>query len=189
MLAILPVATAQDLSLPPIVSRAEWGAKPMLPGAKPHTIRWITIHHTGTPTKRNRSLKSKLQGLQAFSQREDKLDTGKTKPAWPDIPYHFYIDWQGTIGEGREAGYAGDTNTSYDPTGHLLIVLEGNFMSETPTTRQLLAVDALTVAMARKYGVPPDRVKGHLDYASTDCPGKNLYPRLEGVRDKVGASR
>jgi len=27
-----------------------------------------------------------MRNLQAFSQRDDKLDTGKVKPAWFDIP-------------------------------------------------------------------------------------------------------
>ena len=33
--------------------------------------------------------------------------------------------------------YAGDTATSYDPHGHLLVVLEGDFNLEDPTAAQL----------------------------------------------------
>ena len=122
---------------PSIVSRSDWGAKKPVGEGKKHDIRFITIHHTATAQKPDVEIAVKLRNLQAFSQRDDKLDTGKFKPAWFDIPYHYYIAVDGKIAEGREIEYAGDTNTEYDPTGHALVVVEGSFNREQPTAKQV----------------------------------------------------
>lgn len=171
---------------PDILTREQWGAKPRLEGAKPHTIDRITIHHTGVKSNPARSLEEKLRGLQAFSQREDKLASGRTKPAWPDIPYHYYISVDGRIGEGREWFFSGDTNTEYDPTGHLLLVVEGEFDQEQPTPAQLASLEALTVYSAFKWRVPADRIEGHRDFSKqTQCPGKALDAHLPKLREIV----
>lgn len=173
---------------PPLVSRVDWGAKHVGPNAKTHRIKYITVHHGGVASNATRSLEDKLRGLQAWSQREDKLASGKTKPAWPDIPYHYYIAIDGRIGEARPAGIVGDTNTEYDPAGHLLIVLEGNFETEKPPAKQLESLRALTVWCAWRWNVPATRIAGHKDYAKTSCPGANLYPEIEGLRRLVRAA-
>lgn len=189
LLATVLATSAQAFpDRPQIVSRAQWGAKEVGPNGRPHTIRFITIHHGGVASNAKRSLEEKLRGLQAWSQREDKLDSGRTKPAWPDIPYHYYISIDGRIGEARPTNIAGDTNTEYDPTGHLLIVLEGNFEVETVPPDQLQALRSLTVWCAWKWGVLAHRIAGHKDYAQTDCPGAHLYPELEGLRRLVRES-
>lgn len=173
---------------PPIVSREAWGAKPRLAGAQPHVIREITIHHTGVATNPSRSLEDKLRGLQAFSQRVDKLADGRTKPAWVDIPYHYYIAHDGRIGEAREVWFAGDTNTEYDPTGHLLIVVEGNFETEVPTAAQIASMNSLTVYQAWKWRVPSSKIESHKDHsAQTSCPGKALYALMPALRERVAS--
>jgi hypothetical protein len=176
MLALLAFAIVQA---PVIVSRQEWGAKPAILEMKPHTIRYITIHHAGVPTKRELTMETKLRNLQSWCQREDKTSFAKVKPPWPDIPYHYYIFWDGRIAECRDARFVGDTNTTYDPTGHLLICLEGQLSAEQPTAEQLESMKQMTIWAAGKYSVPRTRIGGHGDYADTDCPGKNL---LEAVR-------
>jgi len=166
----------------PVLSRAAWQAKPAIGNPVRHDIRFLTIHHTGVAQKPSVPLATKIGNLQKWSQREDRTSFAKVKPAWPDVPYHYYIDFNGDIAEGREAKYVGDTNTTYDPTGHLLIVVEGNFQTERPSDAQLRSLDALTKAMAAKYRVPRVRIKGHGDYAQTDCPGANLRPYLSKLR-------
>lgn len=168
--------------MPKLLKRKEWGAKPTLPNGIRHRISYITIHHAGVATNFKRTLKDKLVGLQAFSQREDKLADGRTKPAWIDIPYHYYIDWQGHIGEGRPVQWAGDTNTEYNPKGHFLIVLEGSFDTEKPTQAQLKAAKNLTQWAMERYSVPVSKVATHKDYAKTDCPGANLYRWMDWIR-------
>lgn len=171
------------------VSRAEWGANPPVSPMKAHTIERLTIHHTGTDQNFNRTVADKLRGLQLFSQRDDSLASGRRKPAWPDVPYHFYVGIDGVVGEGRDWRYAGDTNTEYDPAGHLLVVVEGNFQKDTLTTAQRRTLDVIVPVLARSFRIPADRLASHRDYARTECPGANLYAELPRFRDLIRAGR
>jgi hypothetical protein len=173
------------LMAPDILTREQWGAKPVLAGARFHEIQFITIHHTGVVQNPMRTLEDKLKGLQAFSQRVDKLADGRTKPAWPDIPYHYYISVDGRIGEGRPWNLVGDTNTAYDPAGHLLVVVEGEFDREVPSEAQLKSLDRIVLWAAQHWSVPARRIRTHQDYARTDCPGKALQSRMSDLRNLV----
>ncbi|MCG9896240.1 MAG: peptidoglycan recognition protein family protein, partial [Fimbriimonadaceae bacterium] len=116
----------------------------------------------------------------------DKLASGRVKPSWPDIPYHYYISIDGRIGEARPPEFAGDTNTEYDPTGHLLIVLEGNFNEEQVPDVQWASLVQVTRWAAAKWRVPAYKIGGHRDFsAQTDCPGANVIPRLPELRRLV----
>ena len=169
--------------------RVAWRANaPVLP-MKAHTPNRITIHHTATRQAPARSLAEKMQALQRFSQREDSLADGRRKRQWADIPYHLYVAVDGEVAEGREWRYVGDSNTPYDPTGHFLIVLEGSFDSDTLTAGQRDALDALVLAAARRWRIPPERIGGHRDYAQTRCPGRNVYSELPRLRALVAGRR
>lgn len=170
---------------PQIISRQEWKAKDSIGEMKKHTPEHITIHHTASPQKETVSIEKKMQILQNFSQSENRLDSGKLKPVWPDIPYHYYIAVDGKIAEARDVKYAGDTNTDYDPSGHILIVLEGNFENERPSDKQILSLEELTAWLSFKWKIPASEVKAHNDYASTACPGKNLKTLLPEIRKKL----
>lgn len=186
---MLALSTAALLLMPrpEMATREQWGAKPVLPSARRHSIDRITIHHGGVKSNPARSLEDKLRGLQAWSQRADKLASGREKPAWPDIPYHYYIDCHGRIGEARPVHFAGDTNTEYNPTGHLLIVLEGDFNEEKVGSAQWEALVRLTLWCAWSWKVAAERIGGHDDFSSqTSCPGKNLKSKLPILREGVG---
>lgn len=176
------VSSQSKQESPTILSRKDWGAKNPVGEAKTHKIEFITIHHTATPQKPETLIGTKMRNLQAFSQREEKLASGKLKPVWFDIPYHYYLAVDGQIAEGRELKYVGDTNTEYDPTGHALIVLEGSFNTEQPSAAQIEALKKMVAWLARKYKVPPANIKGHSDYATTACPGENLKKLLPELR-------
>jgi N-acetyl-anhydromuramyl-L-alanine amidase AmpD len=131
-----------------------------------------------------------MQSLQRFSQQPQRLAArGPLKPAWPDVPYHFYIGADGQIAEGRDTAYAGDTNTDYDPTGHILIVLEGNFEREMPSGAQSESLYRLASWIADEWQIQTDEIKGHKDYASTLCPGRNLEAQLPALRLKIQTGR
>ncbi len=157
-----------------IVPRASWGAKPPNTALmKRQTPRAIVIHHTSSRQQTKLTLEQKLRGLQGFSQAPGTVGR-KIKPAWGDVPYHFYIDAVGRIGEGRPLAYAGDTNTEYDPKDKIQIVIEGNFEVEQPREEQVQALQKLLAHLARQYAIRVEGVASHNDYAATDCPGKNL---------------
>lgn len=168
-----------------VVARSDWGARPPTLAMRAHTPVRLTIHHTGVAIDTTRSLAQKLVALQQFSQREDSLASGKRKPAWADVPYHFYVAADGSIGAGRDWRYAGDTNTPYDPAGHLLVVVEGNFERDTLTTAQRGALERLVPALAVQHRIPADSLRSHRDYAQTSCPGRDLYDELPRVRELV----
>ena len=156
---------------------------------KRHVPTRLTIHHTGTAQNHARTIEAKLAGLQAFSQRDDSLDTGKKKPAWADVPYHYYVAVDGAVAEGREWNYAGDTNTEYDPTGHLLVVVEGNFEADTLTSAQRHTIDVLIPALARHFRIAGSALGGHRDFARTDCPGRTLYAEIPRLRAVITQAR
>lgn len=172
-------------SRPVIVSRQEWKAKDSVGTVKEHTIRYITIHHTASPQKEGTPIEKKMQNLQNFAQSESRLASGKMKPAWFDVPYHYYIAVDGKIAEGREIKFVGDTNTDYDPTGHALVVLEGNFETEQPSAEQEKSLQEFVAWLSAHYKVATSEIKGHNDYASTACPGENLTKYLPTLREKV----
>jgi len=177
-----PKSVRSTVDRPTIISRSDWGAKNPVGEGKKHKIGLITIHHTATVQKPETPIGTKMRNLQAFSQREDKLASGKLKPAWFDIPYHYYVAADGQIAEGREIKYVGDTNTEYDPTGHALVVLEGSFNIEQPTSAQIDSLKRIVAWLAKKYKVTSANIRGHDDHAKTACPGENLKKLLPGLR-------
>lgn len=158
---------------------------------KEHVPVRLTIHHTGTQMRFDRTLEQKIKSLQEFSQRDDSLSGGKKKPAWADVPYHYYISVDGRVAEGREWKYVGDSNTPYDPTGHLLVVIEGSFDKDTLTTAQSHTLDILIPALAKHFRIRSSALASHKDFAETSCPGQNVYsqlPRLRALIDKSFAT-
>ncbi len=153
-----------------IVLRQNWGWKPLSSNHPQHSIQYITIHHGGVYFSPDSDAVKYIRHLQDWSRQEKK---------WIDIPYHFMIDFDGNIYETRPINYPGDTNTGYDPKGHALICVIGNFEEQTPTDRQLKALIDLTSFLADYFHVPLDKIKGHKDYTETLCPGKNLYIYLQ----------
>jgi hypothetical protein len=101
---------SKDFSLsnirPKILTREEWHAKPALPGMRRQQPTAIILHNTGVPQNSQQSMERKLLGLQNFSQHPGIVSPSHKKPAWPDTPYHFYIDLHGQIAEGRDSQMA-----------------------------------------------------------------------------------
>lgn len=151
-----------------IVPVGAWGGTPAdAAQAHRHTITHITLHHQGEPYKPGTDPEQYLRNLQTWSRN--------TKH-WLDIPYHYIIDLDGHIYEGRRIDYAGDTNTEYDPTGHALIEVVGNFEEVEPNQQQLDAIVRLMALLAKKYEVTLDHIASHRDFSKqTVCPGANLY--------------
>lgn len=180
-LALTGVASAQGTNSPPLLDRTAWGARPPLAGMRPHKPYSIIVHHTAVRQNPKQSLAAKLRGLQSFSQAQRNMSDGRSLPPWPDLPYHYYIGTDGTIGEGRNVNFAGDTNTKYDTTGHVQVVLEGNFEIENPTAEQIETLKKVLVWQATRWRVPISMISVHRDHASTACPGKNMIALLPGI--------
>ena len=163
-----------------IVPVAAWGGTPADAAmARKHEITHITLHHQGEPFPVGKDPLQYLRNLQTWSRATKR---------WLDIPYHYIIDLDGRIYEGRKIEYAGDTTTEYNPTGHALIEVVGNFEDVQPNQKQLDATVDLMALLAAKHKVSIDTIAGHKDHsAQTVCPGVNLYRYLQDgyFRQKV----
>ncbi len=153
-----------------IVKRAEWGWKALTDTLQQHQINRITIHHGGVEFKDSADVPAHVRQLQDWSRSEKH---------WIDIPYHFMIDLQGNIYEARPINYPGDTNTTYDPRGHALIEVMGNYEVQTLKPVQLESLIHLTAFLAKTFDVDTTNIRGHKDYAETLCPGKDLYRYIQ----------
>lgn len=164
----------------PIVKRAEWGWQPLEHGLPEQEISKITIHHGGVDFPPDKDPVEHLVNLQKWSRSDEKN--------WIDIPYHFMIDLEGKIYETRPINYPGATNTEYDPTGHALICVMGNYENQTLSEQQLVSLIKMCVYLVQRFNVPVDDIAGHKDYSAiTACPGKDIYKYLEDgtIRNRV----
>ena len=151
-----------------VVPREDWGAlRPDTDRMIPHTVTRLTIHHAGTQS--GTVGPAQYRGWQAWHMGGQK---------WPDIAYHVLIGIDGIVYQGRDPAYRGDTATTYDTTGHFLVVVEGNFEVETPSPAQIQSLEMVLAWASEHYGVSPETIGGHGDYAATSCPGRHLEDRI-----------
>ncbi|MGE5363936.1 MAG: peptidoglycan recognition family protein [Bacteroidota bacterium] len=153
-----------------VLPRSYWNAQPPKPFVSHVPVR-ITIHHEGEYFNPDSNAAKFILKTQIWGMGKDRN--------WADIPYHFMIDGKGNIYEGRNPYTAGETNTTYDPKGHLLVTCIGNFEEQEMTPVQLEALTDMLAFCCKKYHIDPDTIKGHKDFAETLCPGKNLYKYLQ----------
>jgi len=158
-----------------VISRSGWGAAPPTGQGVRHTIERLTIHHTAGSQSAISLVPQRIRDYQAAHMGND----------WPDIAYHFLIDRDGNVYEGRSIDLAGDTSTDYDPTGHFVPAMEGDFSVERPSATQVNSLVALLAWAGQEFGVSADEVRGHRDFASTACPGDLAYGMLDEIRVRV----
>jgi hypothetical protein len=153
-----------------VLCRDAWGARAPLPGGTPHTLSRMTIHHTAVVLGDNSYAPARLRQHQQYHQDSQ---------GWIDIAYHIGVDRNGNIFELRKPELVGDTATSYDPTGHFLVVCEGNFDEEVVTDAQLNGAALAFAWAAQRFAIATDTLAGHRDVSpDTVCPGANLYAHV-----------
>lgn len=158
-----------------VISREGWSANS--PGAfREHRPVRLTYHHAASTSSEPSGAEERIREYQRFHQAE----------GWPDIAYHFIIDQAGRIYEGRPVDAAGDTFTSYDPTGHFLVCLDGNFDVDIPTDESLDAL-ALVLAWASvRFDIAADSLTGHRDHSpETTCPGDHAYRHRDEIVRRI----
>lgn len=137
---------------------------------------------------------------------------------WGDIGYHFLIDEEGRIYEGRYSGDDGLPAHDADGkvvtafhvggfnSGNLGIALLGTFTEQGPKEAARAALTRLVKVLVRHHGVDPQarvtytnpvngtqkevaEISGHRDWMATECPGEVMYGELERLRTAVATGR
>ncbi|WP_428844395.1 peptidoglycan recognition protein family protein [Mycolicibacter sinensis] len=176
----LPSETAPPSPNPPVAEpmspsgvllcRDAWGARPALPGGRPLRITRMTIHHSGVVFSDNRTIAERLRQHQRYHQDEH---------GWIDIAYHVGIDRGGNVFALRDTGLIGDTATDYDPTGHFLVLCEGDFDQQDVPEAQLESAALVLAWAAQTFQISTDTLASHREVApATTCPGANLQVHI-----------
>ena len=135
----------------------------------------LVIHHTGFPTA---DKDSTAAAIHKYHQETNK---------WAGIGYHYLIRKNGMIEQGRRPNAVGAHAYRHNKNS-IGICLAGNFEIGKPTEAQMDAVKELCLWLCLKYELDPQNkgvILGHRNLNDTDCPGRNLYNRLDEIRRYV----
>lgn len=173
------------VELGPVVPVAAWGGTPSpsvgqgQAAAHIANITHITVHHQGEIWEPSGDVAAYLVRLQTWS---------RNAKGWSDIPYHYVVAPDGQVYVARPWWVAGDTNTEYDPRGHVLVMLMGNFEVQHPTPQQWRAAVSLIAQLQHKFRLGLDRIGTHRQHsAQTVCPGAHLQARIPELKAAVAA--
>lgn len=159
-----------------VISKEGWGAADPGPFRAHRPVR-LTFHHAAAASSDPAGALERIREYQRFHQ-----DAG-----WPDVAYHFLVDQAGRIYEGRPVGAVGDTFTNYDPTGHFLVCLDGNFDVDVPTSESIDASISILAWAAQRFDIDPQTLTGHRDHSpETTCPGEHAYRMLDEIAHRIG---
>lgn len=134
----------------------------------------ITIHHQGAgeagPCHEN-SVVADIDGI--FG--------GHRRIGYADIGYHFVIDYDGRVWEGRSLAYAGAHVSSQNDDNIGILVL-GNYNRQKPSAATVASLKGLVASLQQHYLIQPDKLFGHRELGASDCPGKHLFTSVVNMR-------
>jgi hypothetical protein len=180
------VARAEPEPLLPggVIPRSRWAKggpdmgdiNPMLP------VKSITIHHEGWEP-------FMATDPDETAYRIERVRVGHRNAkggGYADIGYHFIIDREGRVWEGRSLRYQG-AHVKNRNEGNIGVMCLGNFEEQNPTERQLAGLTRQVKALMTKYRVPTRRVYTHREWpdAQTLCPGRSLQSWISKNRSKA----
>ena len=156
------------------IPRSEWAQRPItMRSIDPMGRIWrITVHHSGEAPDFKDPAEDVMRRIERAHQGKD----------WACIGYHFVIARDGRIFEGRPLLYQGAHSTGDNNIGNIGICLLGDFDQQVPSKTQRENLIDLLDRLCRRYGIAHDKVYGHRDFRSTECPGKNLVPIVQAFR-------
>ena len=191
---------------PAIIPRAAWGADSVPPRAAPAygVVQMAFVHHTVTANDyAPEQSASIVLGIAKYHR-----DTN----GWNDIGYNFLVDQYGQVFEGRAGGVEqaviGAQAQGYNSQSTGVAVL-GTFTDVPIPEAAMAAITQLLGWKLSLHGVPCEgaltivsgggslnrypsgtpvamqRISGHRDGDSTECPGNVLYAQLPELRRRA----
>jgi hypothetical protein len=175
------VADANPNTTFQVLPRERWTReRPIMTLANPMgQITAITVHHDGMPPVTLRTERD-------AAERIDLIRRAHIGRGWADIGYHYIIDPQGRIWQGRPRNLQGAHVKDHNEHNLGIMVL-GNFVEQRPTAAALSSLDAFILANMRMFRVSLHSVQTHQELATTACPGTNLQAHMERARNRGGA--
>ena len=156
-----------------VVSRSAWGARnPSKVCGSSHRPDRMTVHHTvGSSGSSNPA--GVMRSIQAYH-----IDNR----GWCDIGYHFVVNYNGTVYQGRDERRTG-VHVYRQNTNNVGIALMGNFDTAQVPQAQLNGAAETVRWVGSTFGIALTRsnVKGHGERMSTACPGKNLLVKIPNL--------
>ena len=181
-----PVEASSPGFIPSLVRRSQWGSRSPIPArmitANTPYYR-ITVHHSAdfAATELDGTMQSSLEALRKIQRAHmDGANTG-----WGDIGYHFLIDPQGRVFEGRELTWQGAHAAGKANVGNVGVCMLGNFEERPPTPAALAALESLVSGLCERFDVKLAEIHGHNEFKSTDCPGRYLKSWVSAYRKGV----
>lgn len=167
------------------LARQEWGASaPRTKGMVPmRQVERITLHHSAM-TAHPETL-GRTGDIVRSIQKNHMQDRG-----WSDIGYHYIIDREGRVWDGRKVDWQGaHAGNPTSNRGNVGICLLGNFVSSSdgqqPSPEQLAAMEALVYDLCQRYRIPASRILTHREIKPTACPGGRLQAAVEHLRSAM----
>ncbi|MBU0766859.1 N-acetylmuramoyl-L-alanine amidase [Patescibacteria group bacterium] len=152
-------------------------------------VKLLVVHHTALKvTGDERTPQERMQAL--YQYHADGM-------GWGDIGYHYVIDENGTIYEGRAGGKGVIGGHAYcSNTSTVGVALMGNFEEEQPTQKQFLSLKKLLAYLAQDYqintkarilfhGKMLPTIVIHSDINSTLCAGYYLREVMGNIRNHI----
>jgi hypothetical protein len=155
--------------------RDTWGARPLRSNHDAMApINAITVHHTAYSRPAPGQGSSAMRSIQRDHQDSE---------GWADIGYHFVIDPEGGIWEGRpllaQGAHAGDSQSN---RGNIGVCLMGNFEESDVPWAQRTALERLLESLRNHFVLARSDVHPHSRYRSTLCPGRDLQAIVGAYR-------
>ena len=162
-------------------------------------VKKIVVHHTAENNLSNLSDENLLRSTYYYHA---------VTRGWGDIGYQYVVGQRGKVYEGRAGGdYIVGAHVSWNNRQTVGVSVIGNFSKENVNRDQEAGLQTFLSYLVKRYGIDMNAsitahreckkddcltedyatpaIVGHRDVGYTDCPGKNIYPKLVSYKEAL----